>query len=58
MVLHRLGINTSGLLVFAKTSDANRGMSALFRTRNVYRQYEALVAGHVETDKGFIDLLS
>ena len=56
MVVHRLGMGTSGLVVFAKTLDAVRGMNALFRTRKITRQYEALVAGHVTKDQGLINL--
>jgi tRNA pseudouridine32 synthase/23S rRNA pseudouridine746 synthase len=56
MVVHRLGMDTSGLVVFAKTMDAVRGMNALFRTRKITRQYQALVAGHVQKDQGLINL--
>lgn len=56
MVIHRLGTDTSGLIVFAKTMEALRGMNALFRTRQVLRQYEVLVCGHVLDDKGTIDM--
>jgi 23S rRNA-/tRNA-specific pseudouridylate synthase len=56
MVVHRLGADTSGLVVFAKTMEAVRGMNALFRTRKVTRQYEVLVAGHVAQDQGLINL--
>jgi tRNA pseudouridine32 synthase / 23S rRNA pseudouridine746 synthase len=55
MAVHRLGMDTSGLMVMAKSSEAVRGMNTLFRTRMIERKYEALVAGHVEKD-GFIDL--
>ena len=47
MVVHRLGMDTSGLVVFTKTMEALRGMNSLFRTRQVTREYEALVCGHV-----------
>merc|ERR1719263_549566 len=56
MVVHRLGMDTSGLIVFAKTLAAVRGMNELFRTRSVDRKYEALVCGHVEKDQGMINL--
>ena len=56
MVVHRLGMETSGLVVFAKTMEALRNMNTLFRTRKVTRQYEALVCGHMEQDEGMIDL--
>jgi len=56
MVVHRLGMDTSGLVVFARTNAALRGMNTLFRTRKVTRQYEALVCGKVGQDAGTIDL--
>merc|ERR1712032_1762887 len=56
MVVHRLGMDTSGLMVFAKTMDAVRGLNMLFRTRKIQRVYEVLVAGHVSSDDGIINL--
>jgi len=56
MVVHRLGMDTSGLMVFAKTLEAVRGMNTIFRTRKIERSYEALVCGHIEKDEGLIDL--
>lgn len=56
MVVHRLGMDTSGLMVFAKTMDALRGMNDHFRTRDIERKYEALVCGHMENDSGIINL--
>lgn len=56
MVVHRLGMDTSGLMVFAKTMDALRGMNEVFRTRAIERKYEALVCGHMEKDSGLINL--
>jgi len=50
MVVHRLGFDTSGLIVFGKTLTAVRGLHSLFRTRNITRQYEVLVAGHMSND--------
>jgi len=56
MVVHRLGMDTSGLIVLAKNKDAVRGLNGVFRERNVERQYEALVVGHVGKDEGLISL--
>jgi tRNA pseudouridine32 synthase/23S rRNA pseudouridine746 synthase len=55
MVVHRLGMDTSGLVVFARTEKALRGMNTLFRTRKVTRSYEALVCGSLE-ESGSINL--
>ncbi|KAL7501844.1 hypothetical protein ACHAWX_000392 [Stephanocyclus meneghinianus] len=54
MVVHRLGMDTSGLVVFARTNNALRELNSLFRTRKVTRIYEALVCGHVSNDSGEI----
>jgi 23S rRNA-/tRNA-specific pseudouridylate synthase len=56
MVVHRLGMDTSGLVVFARTNNALRELNSLFRTRKVIRKYEALVCGHVSNDNGEITL--
>jgi tRNA pseudouridine32 synthase / 23S rRNA pseudouridine746 synthase len=56
MVVHRLGMDTSGLVIFAKTMEALRGLNTLFRTRQVTRVYEVLVCGHVTKDSGTIDM--
>jgi tRNA pseudouridine32 synthase/23S rRNA pseudouridine746 synthase len=56
MVVHRLGMDTSGLVVFARTNSALRELNSLFRTRKVTRKYEALVCGHLAKDSGDIDL--
>jgi 23S rRNA-/tRNA-specific pseudouridylate synthase len=56
MVVHRLGMDTSGLVVFARSMDAVRGMNSVFRTRKIERKYEALVCGHMDKDEGMIDL--
>ncbi len=44
-VVHRIDLDTSGLLVFAKTDDANRALSERFRTHDLERAYLAVVAG-------------
>ncbi|GFH48639.1 psedouridylate synthase [Chaetoceros tenuissimus] len=56
MVVHRLGMDTSGLVVFARTEDALRGMNTAFRTRSVTRTYEALACGSIEEAEGTINL--
>jgi len=56
MVVHRLGMDTSGLIVFARTMPAVIGLNTAFRTRKVTRKYEALVCGSVENDEGEINM--
>ena len=56
MVVHRLGMDTSGLVILAKNRAAVRTLNGVFRERKVERKYEALVAGHMERDHGLISL--
>src|SRR5688572_32472938 len=41
-IIHRLDKETSGLLVFTKTPEANRSLSAQFETRSVSKTYVLL----------------
>lgn len=54
--VHRLDMDTSGLLVFARGADMHRRLSQLFREREVKKYYIAMVAGRVESDMGGVDL--
>jgi len=56
MVVHRLAMDSSGIMVFVKNREALRGMNKRFQTRSVQRKYEALVCGHMAKDAGIIDL--
>lgn len=56
MVVHRLGMDTSGVVVFARTDAALRGMNTAFRNRSVTRSYEALVCGSIEEEEGVINM--
>ncbi len=49
-------MDTSGLVVFARTNEALRSMNTLFRTRKVSRKYEALVCGHMDSTHGILDM--
>ena len=44
-VVHRLDMETSGVLVFAKGDDANRSLSELFRRHDLRRRYLGVLAG-------------
>ncbi|EEC50181.1 predicted protein, partial [Phaeodactylum tricornutum CCAP 1055/1] len=46
MVVHRIDMDTSGVLVFALTELALRQLHDDFRSRRVKKTYEALLAGH------------
>jgi 23S rRNA pseudouridine1911/1915/1917 synthase len=45
LVVHRIDLDTSGLVVFAKTAHANRVLSEKFRVHDIERAYLAVVAG-------------
>jgi tRNA pseudouridine32 synthase / 23S rRNA pseudouridine746 synthase len=55
-VVHRLDMETSGLMVFARSAEAQRALGAAFEARRVQKYYEAIVAGHVNDERGSIDL--
>jgi tRNA pseudouridine32 synthase/23S rRNA pseudouridine746 synthase len=54
LIVHRLDRDTSGLMVVALHAESHRKLSAAFREREVYKQYEACVAG-TPPDHGVID---
>lgn len=56
MVVHRLDMDTSGLIVVALDAEAQRELSRQFEQRLVEKKYVALLAGVVEQDSGEIDL--
>jgi tRNA pseudouridine32 synthase/23S rRNA pseudouridine746 synthase len=56
LVVHRLDQATSGLLLFARTLQAQREISADFEQRRTHKQYEAIVWGELQDESGEIDL--
>lgn len=54
--VHRLDMDTSGLMVIALTTDAHRILSIQFQDRTVKKQYIALLEGVVKKDQGEITL--
>lgn len=54
--VHRLDMDTSGLLVLAFTQEAHRDLSIQFIKRTVHKRYVALLDGVVEADSGRIEL--
>jgi RluA family pseudouridine synthase len=49
-VVHRIDKDTSGLLVYARSAEAHKGLSELFSTRAVEKQYLAIVRGRTLDD--------
>jgi 23S rRNA pseudouridine1911/1915/1917 synthase len=54
-LVHRLDQPTSGLLVFARTRDANKRLGDAFKTHDIEREYRAIVVGDVAQDRFTID---
>ena len=54
-LVHRLDKGTSGLLIVARTPEALGNLKFQMQERHVHRQYFAIVAGHLESNKGVVD---
>lgn len=54
--VHRLDMDTSGVMVFALNKDAHKKLSVQFQNRIVKKQYIALLEGVVEKEHGEINL--
>lgn len=56
MTVHRLDMDTSGVLLLALDPDAHRILSIQFEKRRIDKRYEALLEGCVEEDEGVVEL--
>ena len=58
MIVHRLDMDTSGIVIYAKTETALKRLNVLFRDHKVQKSYEALVCGHMgdNSNEGEINL--
>lgn len=56
MIVHRLDMDTSGLLLVAKTKDVHQNLQAQFKNHNIRKRYVALLEGDVRTSEGTIML--
>lgn len=56
LTVHRLDMETSGLLLLARGKQAQRQLSLAFEKRRVSKEYVAVVAGLIEATQGEIDL--
>ena len=56
LTVHRLDMDTSGLIIMGLTKFAHRHLSLQFQNRNVGKTYSARVFGRLEQDEGLIDL--
>jgi 23S rRNA pseudouridine1911/1915/1917 synthase len=54
-LVNRLDRETSGLVLVAKTDDCARDLRRLWESREVQKEYLAIVHGHVREESGLID---
>lgn len=54
--VHRLDMDTSGILLFARHADAQRAMSRLFEQRRIHKTYLAWVWGVPKEARGSVNL--
>ncbi|MCY7285235.1 MAG: RluA family pseudouridine synthase, partial [Cyanobacteria bacterium CAN_BIN43] len=54
--VHRLDQETSGILLLAKDQQTHRSLSQQFQQRQVYKKYEAVLAGAIALTQGIIEL--
>jgi 23S rRNA pseudouridine1911/1915/1917 synthase len=55
-IVHRLDKFTSGVMLIAKNTAAHRGLAQQFKSRDVKKEYVAMVYGIPSPDSGTIDL--
>ncbi len=55
-VVHRLDMDTSGIMVVAKHKEALRHLNQQFQNRQTYKCYQAICAGILEKNTGHIHL--
>ena len=56
LIVHRLDMETSGLMVLARNKQAHRNLSQQFEKREVQKKYFAIVDDRIENAEGKIDL--
>ena len=56
LLVHRLDLETSGIMLFAMTRHAQRHLGLQFEKRQIKKNYIARVWGHIEEKTGEIDL--
>lgn len=56
LMIHRLDLGTSGIMVIALNKEISRILNRQFSERQVTKTYTALLAGHVDQERGTINL--
>jgi tRNA pseudouridine32 synthase/23S rRNA pseudouridine746 synthase len=55
LMVHRLDMDTSGLMLFARSPEAQRNLSMQFEKREIEKTYVAVVEGILEQNDGMVD---
>ncbi|MEO0496741.1 MAG: RluA family pseudouridine synthase [Pseudomonadota bacterium] len=55
-IVHRLDMDTSGVMVLARSASAHRHLGLQFERRHTSKAYQAIVSGNVSGSAGTIDL--
>ncbi len=56
LIVHRLDMSTSGLIIMARSKEAQRQLSILFQKRKIEKKYIAVVSGKLLPPQGEINL--
>lgn len=56
LTVHRLDMDTSGIMLIAKTKEVHQALQAAFHDRSIQKQYIAILEGIVTTDEGKIQI--
>lgn len=56
LTVHRLDMATSGIILFAKSKAVHKQLQSMFKTRQVKKQYEAILDGVLDNDSGEINM--
>ena len=56
LLVHRLDRDTSGVMVFALTRDAQKSLGQQFERKQTQKSYVARVSGQLQADSGTVDL--
>ncbi len=54
-IVHRIDMDTSGLLIVAKSDAAHKGLAEQIKAHTFTRQYEAVVVGHLRESSGTVN---
>jgi len=55
-IVHRLDMDTSGLMVIARSAEVHRHLSRQFQERQTHKTYHAVCSGRLNTQSGYINL--